>query len=179
VVVFVLPRPHVHAAVPVVVLALAVATFVAQGHDADALAWAGVQLVLGAIAAIDAATRRIPNVATLATALCAAALRLAFARRVLPETLVASATCFVVFLVLALAARGGLGMGDVKLAALLGLLLGRNVLAALLLGTIAGAVAALVAARRSGSRKATLAYGPYLCLGAAVVILFTTPPALA
>jgi len=49
---------------------------------------------------------------------------------------------------------------------------------ALLLGTVCGAVAALIAARRAGSLKATLAYGPYLCLGAAVVILVTSPPAL-
>jgi leader peptidase (prepilin peptidase)/N-methyltransferase len=174
--VFLLPRARAHPAVPIAGLALAVATFVARGHDAEALAWAGVQLVLAAIATIDAATRRIPNVVTLATALGAAALRLAFARGVLPETLVAGAICFVVFLLLALAARGGLGMGDVKLAGLLGFLLGRDVVVALLIGTVAGAVAALVAARRAGSRKATLAYGPYLCLGAAVVILLTTPP---
>lgn len=175
----VLRRAREHPAILLVGLVLAAATFVVRGHDADALAWAGVQLVLAAIAAIDVATRRIPNVLTLATAVAAVALRLTFARGALLETLTAGAVCFTGLLLLAIAARGALGMGDVKLAGLLGLLLGRDVVAALLLGTVAGAVAALVAVRREGSRKATLAYGPYLCLGAAVVILFTTPPALA
>jgi leader peptidase (prepilin peptidase)/N-methyltransferase len=159
-------------------MALAVATFVVRGHDTDVLAWAGVQLVLAVIAAIDLVTRRIPNVLTLATAVCAIALRLGLARGAVAETLVAGMICFAVFLLLALAARGAFGMGDVKLAGLLGLLLGRDVVAALLIGTLAGAVAALVVARRE-SRKATIAYGPYLCLGAALVILLTAPPALA
>jgi len=157
---------------------LAVATFVLRGHDANAALWAVVQLGLVAIAAIDLATRRIPNVLTLAVAAGAVALRLAFERGEVVEVVVAGAVCFVAFLLLAIVARGGFGMGDVKLAGVLGLLLGREVVPALLIGTVCGAVAALLAARRAGSRKATLAYGPYLCLGAAVVILVTTPPAL-
>ena len=175
----IVPSARAHPAVLAAGIVLAAATFVVQGHDADALAWAGVQLVLAAIATIDAATRRIPNALTLTTAVCAVALRLVFVRDVVAETLAAGAICFLVFFALALVARGGLGMGDVKLAGLLGLLLGRSVVAALLLGTVSGAVAALVAARRAGSRKGTLAYGPYLCLGASVIILITTPPALA
>ncbi len=158
---------------------LAAATFVLQGHDADAVAWAGVQVVLVAVAATDAATRRIPNVATLGTSVVAVVLRLLLARGSLAETLAAGAICFAVFLVLALLSRGAFGMGDVKLAGLLGLLLGKDVIGALLLGTLCGAAAALIAARRAGTLKATLAYGPYLCLGAAVVILFTSPPGLA
>jgi len=155
-----------------------VATFVLRGHDVNAALWAVVQLVLVAIAAIDLATRRIPHVLTLAAATAALALRLALERSEVVEIVVAGAVCFVAFLLLAIVARGGFGMGDVKLAGVLGLLLGREVAPALLIGTVCGAVAALLAARRAGSRKATLAYGPYLCLGAAVVILITTPPAL-
>jgi len=165
--------------VPAVALILAAATFVLQGHDADAVAWAGVQIVLVAIAATDLATRRIPNVLTLGTATGAVALRLLLARGSLAETFAAGAICFAVFLLLAVASHGAFGMGDVKLAGLLGLLLGKDVVDALVLGTLCGAAAALVAARRARSLKATLAYGPYLCLGAAVVILFTSPPGLA
>ncbi len=157
---------------------LAAATFVVSGHDANAALWAVVQLWLVAIAAVDLATRRIPNVLTLTAAMGAIALRLAFERDELLEIVVAGAICFVVLLLIAIIARGGFGMGDVKLAGVLGLLLGRDVAGALLLGTVCGAVAALIAARRAGSLKATLAYGPYLCLGAAVVILVTSPPAL-
>jgi len=165
--------------VPAVALALAAATFVLQGHDANAAAWTGVQVVLVAIAAIDAATRRIPNVLTLGTATGTVILRLLLMRGSLAETFATGAICFAVFLLLAVLSRGAFGMGDVKLAGLLGLLLGKDVVGALLLGTLCGAAAALIAARRAGSLKATLAYGPYLCLGAAVVILVTSPPALA
>jgi leader peptidase (prepilin peptidase) / N-methyltransferase len=164
--------------VPVVGAVLAGATFVLSGHDANAALWAVVQLWLVAIAAVDLATRRIPNELTLTAAIGAVALRVAFERDELLEIVVAGAICFVVLLLLAIVARGGFGMGDVKLAGVLGLLLGRDVAGALLLGTVCGAVAALIAARRAGSLKATLAYGPYLCLGAAVVILVTSPPAL-
>ena len=164
--------------VPVVGAVLAATTFVLSGHDTNAALWTVVQLWLVAIATIDLATRRIPNMLTLAAAIGAIVLRLAFERGELVEILVAGVVCFAVLLLLAIVARGGFGMGDVKLAGVLGLLLGREVAGALLLGTICGAVAALVAARRAGSLKATLAYGPYLCLGAAIVILVTTPPRL-
>jgi leader peptidase (prepilin peptidase) / N-methyltransferase len=172
-------RVRRHRIAPAVALVLAAATFVLHGHDANAAAWAGVQVVLVAVATIDAATRRIPNVVTLTTAACAVALRLLLARGTLPETFAAGAICFAVFLLLAVVSRGAFGMGDVKLAALLGLLLGKDAVDALLLGALCGAAAALIVARRAGSLKATLAYGPYLCLGAAVVILVATPPALA
>jgi leader peptidase (prepilin peptidase)/N-methyltransferase len=172
-------RVRRHRLVPAAALVLAAATLGLQGRDVDAAAWAAVQVVLVAIAAIDVATRRIPNVVTLGTAAGAVVLRLVLARGALPETLAAGAICFAVFLLLAILSRGAFGMGDVKLAGLLGLLLGTDVVGALLLGTLCGAAAALIAARRERSLKATLAYGPYLCLGAAVVILFTSPPALA
>lgn len=62
----------------------------------------------------------------------------------------------------------GFGFGDVKLAALLGLVAGiANTPSALFVGVSAGGVASLVllVARRIGPRQA-IAYGPYLALGA-------------
>jgi prepilin signal peptidase PulO-like enzyme (type II secretory pathway) len=69
--------------------------------------------------------------------------------------------------------RGAVGMGDVKLAALLGLALGAQVFDALLLGFLAtGPVTlALIAKRRQSVRGVTLPLGPFLGLGAAVVLL--------
>jgi leader peptidase (prepilin peptidase)/N-methyltransferase len=61
-------------------------------------------------------------------------------------------------------------MGDVKLAVLLGVALGAGVTTALVLGFLAAAPAALVVLARRG-RRATLPYGPFLALGAAVVLL--------
>jgi len=75
--------------------------------------------------------------------------------------------------------KGGLGMGDVKLAGMLGFLLGAKVIGALAVGVIAGGLwsTALLLTRRAGLRS-TLAYGPFLCLGGAVAILFSGPPPL-
>ena len=69
-------------------------------------------------------------------------------------------------------------MGDVKLAGLLGLLLGSAALPALFLGVIAGGIASaavLVTHRRERGRA--IAYAPYLCFGGAVAIVaFSVPP---
>jgi leader peptidase (prepilin peptidase)/N-methyltransferase len=91
------------------------------------------------------------------------------------RAVVAAAVLFVVFLVMALIAPSSLGMGDVKLAALLGLYLGWLGWNAVLFGAAAGfvvqAVLALVllATRRIGLRG-ELPFGPALLLGAALVI---------
>ena len=78
------------------------------------------------------------------------------------------------FLVVQLAYPAGLGMGDVKLALLIGAVLGRSVIAALLLGTLAAGVvsAALLLAHGSDARKRAIPLGPFLAAGAIVVLLF-------
>jgi leader peptidase (prepilin peptidase)/N-methyltransferase len=87
----------------------------------------------------------------------------------------AAAALFAVFLALALISPRGLGMGDVKLAALLGLYLGWLGWGAVLLGAAAGfVVQALVALVLLAARKVTLRgelpFGPAMLLGAALVI---------
>ncbi len=70
-----------------------------------------------------------------------------------------------------------MGMGDVKLAAVLGLYLGRSVavalLAAVLLGTIVGvAVIARVGVERG--RKTAVPFGPFLAIGG-IIAVFVGP----
>jgi leader peptidase (prepilin peptidase)/N-methyltransferase len=148
------------------------------GFTANGLGWSAVQVLLGFIAGWDILTRRILNVVVLPASVIVIALRAAFEPSAVPEILVAGAVAFVVFVVLAVVGSG-LGMGDIKLAGLLGLLLGRAALGALLAGVIAGGVAAalLLASGRAG-RKSLFAYGPYLALGGAVWILVGSPPSL-
>jgi leader peptidase (prepilin peptidase) / N-methyltransferase len=82
-------------------------------------------------------------------------------------------------LLVALVSPGGMGLGDVKLAALIGLVLGAlgwtyvgvGAMAAVLAGGV-GAVAALLAGR---SRKDAIPFGPYLA-GGAVIALLAAPP---
>ncbi len=97
----------------------------------------------------------------------------------MPATLIAAVAAFAVFLVLAVAVRGGMGMGDVKLAGLIGLLLGRATPGGLIAGVVAGGLAAslLLLSGRAG-RRSTFAYGPYLALGCAVWIVVGHPPPL-
>jgi leader peptidase (prepilin peptidase)/N-methyltransferase len=110
--------------------------------------------------------------------LVAITLRAAFERDALVEILVAGAVVFVAFLVLALVLRSGFGMGDAKLAGMLGFLLGAAVVPALLIGTLAGGVIGAVFLARYRSKGTTIAYGPYLALGAAIAILAFDPPPL-
>jgi leader peptidase (prepilin peptidase)/N-methyltransferase len=84
---------------------------------------------------------------------------------------IAGVVYFVVLLVVALVARGGFGMGDVKLALLLGIFLGFvgwgtlgvGFILAILLGGVAS-VLVLVFTRKG--RRSRFAYGPYLVAGA-------------
>jgi leader peptidase (prepilin peptidase)/N-methyltransferase len=149
------------------------------GFTTNGCAWAAAQLLLGYIAAWDVITRRILNVVLLPASVLALCLRAAFVQSALLECVVAGVLAFVVFVVLAAAFRGGLGMGDVKLAGFIGLLLGSAAGEALIAGCIAGGVAAaaLVVSGRAG-RTSTFAYGPYLALGAALTILVGSPPPL-
>lgn len=158
---------------------LAVATLIDFGLTANGLLWAAVQVVLVFIAWFDVLERRILNVVVVPVAVASLALRLIFEHGVLLECIGAGAIAFAVFYVLALIARGGLGMGDVKLAALIGLLLGWQAAYALMLAAVAGGIAAaLILASGRGSRKSSYAYGPYLALGAVVLILVGSPPPL-
>jgi leader peptidase (prepilin peptidase)/N-methyltransferase len=162
-----------------VAAALAVGTFVHLGHGANAFAWAAVQVVLVALAAKDIEQRRLPNVITLPVSTAAILLRAGFERSDLVEVLVAGVVTFAVFYVLALLMRGGFGMGDVKLAAMLGFLLGSAAFPALVIGIAAGGMwaVALVIARKATLRS-SIAYGPFLALGGAIAILFFNPPPL-
>jgi leader peptidase (prepilin peptidase) / N-methyltransferase len=163
-----------------VAAALVAATLVHVSPARAAALYAAVQVALVAIAVVDLATRRIPNLLVLVIALIGVVSRIAVERSALAESLVAGAVVLGIASLLAYAAKGGLGMGDVKLATALGLLLGKAVVAALFVGTALGAVAGLLIILRQGAagRRSTLAYGPYLAAGGAVAILLSTPPPL-
>jgi leader peptidase (prepilin peptidase)/N-methyltransferase len=89
------------------------------------------------------------------------------------EWIAASTIAVGLFLLPALVYPSGLGMGDVKLAGLIGATLGYRVFTALLLGTLlAGVFAALLLIHHgSAARKKTFAYGPFLAAGAVVLLL--------
>ena len=137
-------------------------------------------LLLVPIALIDLDHRIIPNRLTLIGALSAPAILLATRPDALTEHVVAGLGAGGFLLAAAVAHPGGMGMGDVKLAGVLGLFLGGTVapalLVALLTGTLAGA--AIIASRGADGRKTAIPFGPFLALGG-VVALFAGEPIVA
>ena len=138
--------------------------------------------VLVALAVIDARTKKLPN-RIVYPSLIAAATFLAVARlggvRV---DLLDAAIGFLAYgsglLIVALISPRGMGMGDVKLAALIGLVLGalglKYVVVAAGLGILLGGVGAIVALLRGAGRKQALPFGPFLAAGA-VLATFAGP----
>ena len=80
---------------------------------------------------------------------------------------------FVVFLLIALVSRGGMGFGDVKLAALIGLATGYLVVAALIMGMILGGLAAVILLGfKIKKRKEAMPFGPFLAVAAIATLLW-------
>ena len=133
--------------------------------------------VLVVLSAIDIDRRIVPN----RIVLPAAAIVLVAQTAVHPsvEWLASGLAASLFLLLAALAYPRGMGMGDVKLALLLGAMLGRTVAAALLIGFVAALVPSLVLVARHGraARGIAIPLGPFLALGA-VVALFAGHPIL-
>jgi leader peptidase (prepilin peptidase)/N-methyltransferase len=151
---------------------------VAATH-ADRSAVVGLLLVsaLVPITLIDLDHRKIPNVITGPAALAAVAATALLQPGHLPERLIAGGAAFAVFFAVAVAMPGGMGMGDVKLAGVLGLFLGRAVAPALFVALAAGSVAGGVIATQRGvgeARKVKVPFGPFLALGGVVGVLAGT-----
>ncbi|MEA2269719.1 MAG: leader peptidase (prepilin peptidase) / N-methyltransferase [Solirubrobacteraceae bacterium] len=123
------------------------------------------------ITLIDLERRLIPNRITLPAAIAAVAAGVLLDIDAVPEQLIAGAAAGGFFLIAALAYPRGMGMGDVKLAGVLGLYLGRAVAPAIFIALIAGVlVGALVIARKGAreGRKTAVPFGPFLALGGLV-----------
>jgi leader peptidase (prepilin peptidase)/N-methyltransferase len=91
----------------------------------------------------------------------------------LPERLAAAVGAGGFLLAAALVYPRGMGMGDVKLAAVMGLFLGASVAPALLVALLAGSLVGVAIIAREGSdgRKRAVPFGPFLALGGMVGLL--------
>lgn len=142
-----------------------------------ALSVALILLVVPA-ALIDLEHRIIPNRLTAAGAVLALVIGLALDPAGEPERLIAGAAAGGFLLLAALAYPGGMGMGDVKLAAVMGLFLGRDVAPAIFVALVGGVlVGAAIIARRGAreGRKTAVPFGPFLALGALVGVFAGQP----
>jgi leader peptidase (prepilin peptidase)/N-methyltransferase len=145
-----------------------------------------VALFLGAMLAaalIDARHRIIPNRLTYPALVLAAVAIVALSLAGQPLSITGAVVGFLCFggglLLVAIVSPGGMGMGDVKLGALIGLVLGavglRYVAVAAGMAVLLGGVAALVALAAGRGRKGTIPFGPFLASGAAVAALAGAP----
>jgi prepilin signal peptidase PulO-like enzyme (type II secretory pathway) len=158
---------------PAVELATALlvgASFLAFGASLEALIAAFFCVVLVAVSATDLRARIIPNVIVLpATAIVLVAQTL---RDPSPEWALASLGASGFLFLAVLAYPSGMGMGDIKLALLMGAALGTQVSVALMLGLVAALVPSAILMARYGSaaRKMAIPLGPFLALGSVVAL---------
>ena len=159
------------ALIAVTVTAFAVAAGYHQVEQAAVVsAYAAVLIVC---AATDLIAFRVANVVTYPAAggaILAAAL---MPRGDLIQALIGGAVGAGLMLAMAIVSRGGLGLGDVKLAGFAGLALGGPlILPALLITALAGGVAAVYLALRVRRRSYPMPYAPFISGGALAVLLW-------
>ncbi len=144
-------------------------------HDSVAPIALSVALILIVVPAalIDLEHRIIPNRITALGVVLALVLGTALDSAGEPGRLIAGAAAGGFLLLAALAYPGGMGMGDVKLAAVMGLFLGSAVAPAILIALLSGVLFGAVVVARKGAhagRKTAIPFGPFLALGALVAV---------
>jgi leader peptidase (prepilin peptidase) / N-methyltransferase len=150
-----------------------VAVALTRGVDSGLVLELPFVAVLIAVAAIDLEHRIVPNRIVAPAAVFGLAASAVVHPDLLPTLLLAGAIAFAGLLVAALAYPGGMGMGDVKLAGVMGLYLGAAVAPALLAAFAAGSAVGLAILAREGSaaRKKAVPFAPFLALGGLVGLL--------
>jgi leader peptidase (prepilin peptidase)/N-methyltransferase len=160
--------------VEMVTALLAVAVVLTKHSANDIILGLALVVVLVPVALIDFDRGIIPNKITYPGAVAAIVIGLATDPAGVPEQLISGAAAGGFLLVFVLAYPRGMGMGDVKLAAVLGLYLGREVAVAILVGVALGAIVGAVVMARKGvkdGRKTAVPFGPFLAVGGIVALL--------
>ena len=88
------------------------------------------------------------------------------------DSLIAGGIAFAALLLAAVAYPAGMGMGDVKLAGVMGIYLGSGVAPAMLAAFLAGSIVGVAIIAREGrdGRKKGIPFGPFLALGGLIGI---------
>jgi leader peptidase (prepilin peptidase)/N-methyltransferase len=130
--------------------------------------------VLAAVTLTDLERRIIPDKVLIVGAVAAAAIAAVGDPGSLPERAIAAAAAGGLLFVAALAYPRGMGLGDVKLAATMGLFLGREVGPAIFVALLAGALVGvgMIAVEGASARKRAIPFGPFLALGGVVGLLY-------
>jgi leader peptidase (prepilin peptidase)/N-methyltransferase len=159
-------------AVELVTALLVAGCVLAFGLTADAAVAAFFCIALVAVSATDLEHRIIPNKIVLPAAVVVLVAQTALHPR--PEWALCALGASGFLFLAALAYPAGMGMGDVKLALLMGAMLGRTVGVALMLGMVAALLPGIVLLAKHGqkARKMGIAFGPFLALGSVVALFW-------
>ncbi|MDX2137652.1 MAG: A24 family peptidase [Chloroflexota bacterium] len=147
-------------------------------HDvtAQTLLLMGMCALFVLIAIMDAKYRLVLNVLTYPGILLALIVNLMILHQPVLNIILGVAFAFGLFYITALVRPGGLGGGDVKLAAFIGAIFGfPHVLWALIAAAFVSAViiAGMLISRRF-TLQHSLPYAPFLCLGAIVILIYNS-----
>jgi leader peptidase (prepilin peptidase)/N-methyltransferase len=153
-------------------------TVIVVGANSDV--WLGLAfvLLLVPVAVIDIDFRIIPNKLMIVGAIAAPVILALTRPGDIPEHLIAATAAGGFLLAAALAYPAGMGMGDVKLAFVMGLFLGREVGVAMLAGLLTASIVGIAIMARKGpaeGRKTAIPFGPFLALGGMVGLLAGEP----
>jgi leader peptidase (prepilin peptidase) / N-methyltransferase len=162
----------VYPAVELLTALLIAASFFAFGWSGTAFVASFFCATLVVISATDLSHRIVPNVVVLPATVVVLVAMTALHPSV--EWVLGAFGASLFFFIAALAHPKGLGMGDVKLALLLGAMLGRTVPVGLMIGMLAALVPSLVLFARHGAaaRKMKIPFAPFLALGGVVGLFF-------
>jgi leader peptidase (prepilin peptidase)/N-methyltransferase len=139
---------------------------------AAALLDASLIALLGVVTVSDLRSRLVPDGALMAGLAIAIPVCLLSDPGGMPERLLAGLCAAGFLLAAALIRPNGMGLGDVKLAGVLGIYLGAAVIEAMVVAFAAGSVAGLVLIARHGweARRRTIPFAPFLALGALIAV---------
>lgn len=171
-------RRPIHWRYPVVELVTAIIVTVLWLRSGTQLAFAAgalFALILLAIFFIDLDHQIVPNALSYPGLILG--LLLAIPQGRFPDALFAAAGAGAFFLLIAIVSRGGMGGGDIKLAAMMGAFLGwPAIVVALLLAFTLGALVGLtLVALRLRGRKDPIPFGPALAVGGIIALLASRP----
>jgi leader peptidase (prepilin peptidase)/N-methyltransferase len=164
--------PVVYPAVELVTALLLAGCVLAFGFSAEAAVAAFFCAVLVAVSAIDLEHRIIPNRIVLPAAVVVLAANTLLDPS--PEWALGAFGGSGFLLAAALVYPAGMGMGDVKLALLMGAALGKTVSVALMAGMLAAMIPGLFLLARHGSkaRKMGIPFGPFLAVGSVTALFW-------
>ncbi|MGH2937977.1 MAG: prepilin peptidase [Solirubrobacterales bacterium] len=154
--------------------AYAATVLVLWGDTTDILLGLVFVTTLAVVTLTDLELRLIPNRVLLVAVVLGVLIAAIGDPSSLPERAIAAAGAGGLLFAAALAYPRGMGLGDVKLAAVMGLFLGRGVVTAMFVALLSGSTVGIAMIVQGGmeARKRAIPFGPFLALGGLVGLLW-------